>query len=210
MDILAASPSRPQGKANLFSASGYRKTDAIIGIGNEGVKWGLYCDGYKQAADVLADHFLGQHECSAYYQSQAYAIMFLYRHYLELRLKELFIAYGHLLDLDDTIKVFDYKHKLIPLWQEVRRRDKTVSTESSCEIDADMELLEDIIEQFACIDLNSEIFRYPVLKDGKTVTLPPIQVPLQQLKEVMRWASYVMDGWSVGVDQYIAAKHGEA
>jgi hypothetical protein len=203
MDILPARPSRPQGKINLFSASGYRKTHAIIG--NEGAEWGLYCDGYKQAADALVDHFLGQHKYSAHYESQAYAILFLYRHYLELRLKGLFIAYGHL--LGDTIEV--HGHKLITLWHEIRKRDKRASTESSCEIDADIALLEDIIEQFDRIDQTSEVFRYPVLRDGKTVTLPPIQVPLQQLKEVMCWASYVLDGWSVGVDQYIADSHME-
>jgi hypothetical protein len=204
MDRLPARPSRPQGKINLFSASGYRKTHAIIG--NEGAEWGLYCDGYKQAADALVDHFLGRHEYNAYYQSQAYAIMFLYRHYLELRLKELFIAYGHL--LGNTVKVPDH-HKLIPLWHEVRKRGKRASPESSPEIDADMALLEDIIEQFDRIDQNSEVFRYPVLRDGKTVTLPPIQVPLQQLKEVMGWVSDKMDRWSVGVDEYIADSHME-
>lgn len=201
----APSPSRPQRGINLFSASGDRKADAIIG--NRGIEWGLYCHGYQQAADALVDVFLERYDnYSAYYESQAYPIIFLYRHYLELRLKELFIAYGDL--LGDSIDVSG--HSLITLWQKVRERDKRVSTESSPEIDADMETIEDIIKQFDRIDPNSEVFRYPVLRNGKTVTLPPIQVDLRQLKEVMSWASDLLDGWSVGVYQYTVDSHGEA
>lgn len=194
-------PSRPPRGINLFSASSDRNADAIIG--NRGIRWGLYCGGYKQAADALVDHFFKEHDYSAYHDAQAYPIIFLYRHYLELRLKELFISYGYL--SGDSAEVRG--HRLITLWRKVCERAKRVSTESTYEIDADMEALEDIIKQFDSIDQNSDVFRYPVLSDGKTQALPPIQIGLQQLKEVMHWASDVLDGWNDGVYQYIDDSH---
>jgi hypothetical protein len=199
----ATRPTRPRQESSLFSASGNRSSNAVIG--NEEIEWDLYCDGYSQAADALVEHFINNHgdNNSLYYHSQAYPILFLYRHYLELRLKELLVAYGHL--FGEPAK-FDH-HGLIALWRRARENHRRSSTESSQEIDADLDVLEEIINQFDQVDLNSESFRYPVRKDGKTVTLPPIQVDLQRLKEAMRWASYVLDGWSVGVDEYIADSH---
>lgn len=199
------SPSRPEKGISMFSTSGNRQRDAIIG--NYHINWDVYCSGYRQAADVLVDHFLEKHDnYSVEYESQAFAIIFLYRHYLELRLKELFIAYGRL--LGDSVDVAG--HGLVSLWEKVRDRANTESTEHVPEINEDMEVLEEIIEQFDSIDPNSVVFRYPVSRDGKTVTLPKIQVGLQRLKEVMHWVSFLMDGWSVGVDDYISAKYRES
>lgn len=198
------SPSRPEKGTNIFSTSGKRERDAIIG--DHHIDWDMYCYGYRQAADVLVDDFLQNHDnYSAEHESQAFAIIFLYRHYLELRLKELFIAYGRL--LGDSVDVTG--HRLVSLWEKVHDRENRESNEHVPEIDEDMEVLQGIIEQFDGIDPNSEVFRYPVSKDGKTVTLPKIQVGLQELREVMRWVSFFMDGWSVGIDDYINAKYRE-
>ena len=199
------SPSRPEKGISLFSTSGNRQRDAIIG--NYHINWDVYCSGYWQAADVLVDHFLQKHDnYSAEYESKAFPIIFLYRHYLELRLKELFIAYGRL--LGDSVDIPG--HGLVSLWKEIRDRANREPSEHVPEINEDMEVLEGIIEQFERIDPKSVVFRYPISKDGKTVTLPKIQVDLQRLKEVMDWVSFFMDGWSVGVDEYISAKYKEA
>ena len=197
--LLTQTPSRPQKGIKLFSSAGAWQQNAIVGA-NE-VNWDLYCDGYRQAADTIVGRFIDRrtklNEYSSYHASLAYPIIFLYRHYLELRLKELFIGYGHL--LGDSTKIGG--HKLTSLWHEVRERADRASPESTPEIDEDMDALEGIVREFAGIDPNSVTFRYPVDKKDN-VTLPPIEIDLLRLKEAMRWVAYVLDGWSVGVYEH--------
>ncbi|MDO8473666.1 MAG: hypothetical protein Q7T05_07615 [Dehalococcoidia bacterium] len=194
-------PNRPQKGLKLFEASGNREKDAIIGD-DDCFGWDAYCFGYKRAADVLVDRFLEKrNDFSAYYESQAYAIIFLYRHYLELRLKELLIAYGRL--FGEPVKVASHRHYLARVWKEIRNMENRTRTEPVPEIDEDLEVLEGIIKEFDKIDPKSEVFRYPTSSDGKAVSLPVIQVGLQVLKQRMHWVSYILDGWSVGVDEYI-------
>lgn len=208
---LFSVPPRPEKELKLFQTHGNRERDAIMSGDGHWFRWDVYCCGYRQAADVLVDRFLekrdGKHsDYSAVYDSQAYAIIFLYRHYLELRLKELFVAHRRLLgESDDAPTV----HGLVKLWNEIRDMSDRASTEHVPEIDADLEVLQGIIEQFDRIDRSSEAFRYPTLKNGKSVTLPNIQVDLHELKQAMGWVSFILDGWSTGIDDYIKAKHQE-
>ncbi len=203
--FTGSGPHRPERGLKLFSPSGSRDRDASIG--HHDVNWDVYCAAYRQGADVLVDHFLQrQNNYSVEYESQAFAIIFLYRHYLELRLKELFIAYGHL--QGESIDIGG--HRLINLWRKVHERASKDSEEDAPEVEEDMSVLEEIISQFDAIDPVSEVFRYPVLKDCKTVTLPEIQVDMERLRDVMQWVSYLMEGWSVGVYDHISMKHWES
>lgn len=202
---LYSSPARPQKGFSLFAPSGNLKGDAIIGhdpdFGRD-----MYCSGYKQAADVLVDRFLERHNnYSAEYDSQAYPIIFLYRHYLELRLKELLIAYGRL--LCESVNVKGYSHYLVRVWQAIRNMENRVSTKYVPEVYENLEVLQGIIAEFDRIDPTSEAFRYPTY--GKTAILPMIQVDLQMLKQAMCWVSCVLDEWSIGVDEYIKAGYEE-
>jgi hypothetical protein len=189
----------------VFSTSGKREEDVIVGNGR--CDWNIYCFGYKQAADALVSHLFKKHDYSAYGESQCYPIIFLYRHYLELRLKELLIAYGHLLLESTQVR----GHRLAPLWQKVREMADKAQSESDPEIDADLAMLGEIIEEFDKVDTKSEVFRYPVCKDNETTTLPLFHtVDLHQLKQVMDWAAYTLDGWSTGVYEYIAERNSNA
>ena len=205
-ELLNPTPSRPEKGTTLFSNAGLWQQNAIVG-GNR-VNWDLFCDGYRRAADAIVDHFIERRtelsDYSSYHAFLACPIIFLYRHYLELRLKDLFIGYGEL--LGESTKVGG--HKLTWLWQKVYERASRASTESVAEIDEDMDILEGIVQEFDRIDPKSETFRYPVDNQGSNVTLPP-EIDLLRLKEAMKWVSYVLDGWSVGVDEYISAGHTE-
>lgn len=60
--------------------------------------WDLYADGYREAADHLVERIVeGQ---SLTLDTIVYPIVFLYRQYLELRLKQLIPLSGRLLYLD--------------------------------------------------------------------------------------------------------------
>ncbi len=49
--------------------------------------WDIMADGYKEAADTIVKALVSRHGWNLYIM--AYPVAFLYRHYLELRLKEL-------------------------------------------------------------------------------------------------------------------------
>ncbi len=197
---------RPDGTVSLFASSGNRRNEVIIG--GDDNDWTLYCMGYWRAADALVDHVTQARDSSvrrpyaAYWESQTYATLFLYRHYLELRLKELFLGYG-----GDPAKISN-EHTLLNIWNELRKQDDDIrSEELSPDSLRDLDTAEKIIVQFDDIDRKSQVFRYPRDKKGK-VTLPPMQIDMVRLKEVLGWLSQFLDGWSVGVYEYRHASPG--
>jgi hypothetical protein len=192
--------SRPDGTNVLFASSGKRKNEVLIG--GEDNDWGLYCMGYWRAADALADHLTQARNpyidrpYAAYWESQAYAILFLYRHYLELRLKELFLAYG-----GDAAKI-NREHGLLKIWEAVRKQEEAVLTEApSGDVLIDLDIAEKIVIQFDKIDRDSQAFRYPKDRKGN-ITIAPMQIDLIRLKTALGWLSQFLDGWSVGIYEY--------
>lgn len=124
--------------------------------------------GYWRAADALIDHVTQKRNqeverpYAAYWESQAYAILFLYRHYLELRLKELIIAYG------GEPSHFDREHRLLKIWEELEKLDESSRTEELVEeVLTDLEIAKKIMGAFDDIDANSQTFRYPQDRKGK-------------------------------------------
>ncbi len=190
---------RPEGDINLFSRSRNRQHEVIIG--GEDNDWDSYCTGYRMAATVLVNHITQKHyysqrrDYSTYWEAPAYAAIFLYRHYLELRLKELILAYG------GNIAMIRNEHSLLSLWKELRKQDDVQPEVLEPETLKDIETAEKIIAQFDEIDRKSQVFRYPIDKAGR-VTVPPIQFDLVRLKEMLGWTSQFLDGWSTGVYEY--------
>jgi hypothetical protein len=68
----------------LFKVSPDDQHNASLNMGGKG--WESYAYGYKKAADMLAMRFL--EDCKGA-DIVGYPILFLYRHYIELRLKAL-------------------------------------------------------------------------------------------------------------------------
>ncbi len=62
----------------------------------------------------------------------------------------------------------------------------------------DIKTVEKIIAQFNDIDESSQIFRYPTDRDGR-VKLPPMQIDMVRLKEMLGWVSQFLDAWSDGI-----------
>lgn len=194
---------RPEGDIDLFYHSKKRQREVIIG--GKDIDWGIYCIGYRRAANVLVNHITQKHvksvrrDYSRYWESPVYAIVFLYRHYLELRLKELILAYG------GSFKKVSNEHTLLNLWIELRKLDNTNPDALDNETVKDIEVAEKIIVQFDKIDRKSEVFRYPVSRAG-LITVSPIQFDLVRLKEFMGWIGHLLDGWSSGVYAYQQAQ----
>ena len=161
-DFLSRDPELPH--------NAWLERDLLKGFGG----WSLYTSGFKMAADELVAH-LGE-ESSAPHLSHfvVYPIAFLYRHYLELRLKEM---------LWSTSGAIPKKHGLMTLWEKVRERLKYYAPQDGqflLKYDSIAELLRPIDE----LDPQSEGFRYPYDEDGQLTIDGDIKwINLLRLKE---------------------------
>ena len=193
---------RPDGDLNLFVRSWNRRNEVIIG--GEDNDWDTYCEGYRRAADALVIHLTQddlseRRDYSRFWESVAYSILFLYRHYLELRIKKLFLV------CEGKIENVNNVHSLLRLWEIFTERYKVFCREYNLDSEelsednlADMETAKKIITNFSEIDVSAQAFRYPVDKMGK-VTVEPVQFDIVRLKNMFGWLGPFLDGWSDGI-----------
>ena len=164
-------------------------------------QWYLLAAAYKNAADQIIVGLpeallLGQH--SVYI---AGPVMFLYRHYLELELKAIWLELrdlGHMLNLLDLKEQAmpgssSMPHSLLPVLQSVKKLcfeiDEEVSTDEIGMVEARKiyDAMEERIKEFNRIDERSMNFRYPIDKTGKNRILAslPDGRQLSHVKDVI-------------------------
>lgn len=161
--------------------------------------WHVYAEGYKTAADIAVQYIAD----NDWYQNYlVYPIAFLYRHYLELRLKELIILTSQYLDKYVEMPT---GHKLMPLWEQVRPNIEEIWDDP--ETRGHLEAIEAKIQELYEVDRRSDAFRYPVDMKGDTTLEELRHINLKHLKDVMQGISQFLDGASIGVDMYLDAKH---
>lgn len=154
----------------------------------------LYIVGYKEAADLLVNS-VEQRKGTA--DSLIFPIVFLYRHYIELRLKSLLHDGRRLLDRDHKEKS---EHQLSKLWPHVR----DILNELWPDGDAkQIKAVDTLIEQFEKADPRSTFFRYPKNFEGeKSVQLHTPRVNLRNLSEVVGAMSIILEGSAAAISEY--------
>jgi hypothetical protein len=151
----------------------------------EPLDWNARAWGFKRAADILAAHVLATFSGG---DLVIYPIIFLYRHQLELSLKEIIVKGNELLDEPIKLKTI---HPLRDLWSDCR----TVLERLDVSIDIpEVEHFEACISQLDRLDPQSMSFRYPVTKTG-VPTLPATlkSVDLQNLQKTMDKMALFLD-----------------
>ncbi|WP_127845259.1 hypothetical protein [Psychroflexus aestuariivivens] len=120
---------------------------------NPANKFFLYSEGYKEAGKKLWEFCI---ENNFYANTLIYPLVFNYRQFIELRIKELMImGYKY---VDDN-KDFADEHSLLKLWC-IYRNEILVNIET---IDEEiLDNVERVIKQFNTEDPKSMCFRYPV------------------------------------------------
>ncbi|MBI4302567.1 MAG: hypothetical protein HY664_08170 [Chloroflexi bacterium] len=183
----------PQKDDQLFKSGEDWQNNACLQPYLTDVTWDLAARGYKDAADIMIEQIsniaAGKGGIVTGIDVLVYPIVFLYRHYLELRLKSI-IKYGN--ELLDIPEEFPKLHKLDKLWRRCRGILKKVQPEDSVEV---IDAVEKCICEFSKIDPESMAFRYSTDRDGSS-TLPEnlIHINLRNLSEVMaRIANYLDD-----------------
>jgi hypothetical protein len=151
-----------------------------------------YADGYRQGADSLIRQCIDEHGIK---DILIFPVVFLYRQYVELRLKELIIGLHYCIDGSD---VFPTHHRIDSLWgefvslyEELGENPKTKNFENA----------KGVIMQFSKIDPKSMAFRYPVTPNGdKTLSITHINV--RNFGEVMERLANFLDAVSDQIAHY--------
>ena len=188
-------PELPSSQDKLFTSAENWWNNACLNFFPKG--WTIYGIGYKDAADILVEHIA---KTKRQQDTLIYPIIFLYRQYLELALKDLILEARKLLDYADPLPK---THRIDDLWRLCDDLLEQISPGDSLE---PRENIGRLIEEFAQVDPLSQSFRYPEGKDGKP-TLPGLtHINLRNVREVIGKISVLLDGADAMISEYLSHK----
>ncbi|NQU22085.1 MAG: hypothetical protein HQ567_12435 [Candidatus Nealsonbacteria bacterium] len=135
-----------------------------------------YGENYKNAADAIITAAVNR---EMYIDSAVYPAVFLYRHYLELTLKDIIFRSRR---LENKGNGFPKTHKLSILWQEAKQLLKQhYDSESPKELD----YLDGCFKELDEHDPDSMAFRYPFDKKGNKHLMNLPQINVRHLMDTM-------------------------
>jgi len=174
---------------SLFEGDNLGQTNAMLGYGLDTLD--LYAEGYKRGADQLVENALAGRGTLDFV---VYPVVYLYRHYLELKLKVI-IRDG--LVLLDQPPSFPKHHNLLILWLQTRRlMQKIFDEEDRVATDA----VEKCIRELDKVDPDAQKFRYPVDRNG-VPTGPAVKtIGFVNLRKVMERIDAYLDAAVAAID----------
>ena len=185
-DILKRDFRWPQKGDQVVQASLDRTRNAVVAP-NIHTRAILMIKGYKTGADLMVE---AAHNSNIDRDCLVYAVIFNYRHFVELSLKHLIDDYGPTFGAVPNWKCHDFP----TLWKEFRKILEVSGNDGSEEADT---IVERIVAEFAKIDPKSFSYRYVVDTNGN-----PLKVTVSELD--LDWLKEVMDG----VANYFAGSNG--
>lgn len=157
-------------------------------------QWHLYAEGYHQAAEKLYALWLENQRSPDHL---IYPMMFLCRHYVELRLKELIQAAESLLELPTEWKL---DHNLDFLVSLLQPHLKKIWPDGSNE---ELQNACRLIKELSSIDKTSFLFRYPVDTNRNDITKKVTSLDVDNFFDALRKLASFLDGASAGVSVYL-------
>lgn len=182
----------PDGTARPFATGGSNLHTTYVPPHTR--DWEQYAFGYRTAFEWIFDHWpVAQFNPDPIVFPQ----LFLCRHYIEIRLKELIQASQKLLSLPDD---WPQRHDLRLLWSRLRPLLEQVWPDGPAE---SLDYAEEIILTFHQQDPTSMTFRYPIDRMGVR-HLPEVRsLDFLELKKAMNQISNFLDACSDGVAAYM-------
>lgn len=145
----------------LFIGDGPPKEYAHIAWGDMERQFYGYIAGYKEAADTIIRHALEQGD-NRTLDTCIFPACFLYRQYLELALKDIYLSNSQDSFEDKKKTIYDCSHNLKKIWNKA----KTLIIADFPEDDPSvLDAVESYIFQFADEDSKSYAYRYPITMD---------------------------------------------
>lgn len=142
-----------------------------LGAGPGGPGWFEYIESYRDAARALVDIAVADdYERMPMPHLAAIPVLFLYRHYLELVMKDMLLQGARHQDQalapDDLAK--RYGHDLLRLWQACQEMVDSIWPGANDRRHEELGALTRQIEELATVDPGSFAARYPTARDGAT------------------------------------------
>ncbi len=163
-------------------------------------QWGDYADGYRAVADAAFKHALYEHPTDIV----VYPVLFCYRQYVELKLKELIVIGSNLIDQSLTLPSV---HDLSQLWSVVRPLLERIRPQPGTHEEFDR--IDSVLGGFMKVDPKSMAFRYPVDRQGNS-SLPEWDiVNLKRVHQAIAEIAPILEGLSTILFEYLA-EHREA
>jgi hypothetical protein len=159
--------------------------------------WYGIAEGFKRIADLAVAHIA---ETGHDQDFLVYPVLFCYRHYLELMLKQLLRDARRLYDVEDDS--IPGAHSLIALWDKLEplMLKHTPDPTTYANVRASL-------ARFDHLDPRSDSYRYPVDKQGDPHLKGLHNVDLGQVSAVIERLAGFLDGASTAVQVDLDAKH---
>lgn len=192
----------PKKDQKLFVDGGEYLEFAHYGWGGVENHFYGYIEGYKTAADTLIEQAIESGSIKTL-DTFVFPILFLYRQFLELEMKSIFISYfeGTIEEKSQMIK--NASHDLIKIWDKIK---PILLEETSDKEKEDVTTVESYIKQFDEFDKSSFKFRYPITKDLKGVLENEVRLNLSNLKERMNELYGFFNGCSCKLEEIMDFK----
>lgn len=167
--------------------------DHLTGVGD------FLLTGYRQAAEILLGRFLADPNGTAGERdSLVLPILFLFRHFLELRFKDI-IVYGQMLTGQNAR--WPLGHNLESLWAEVQKVHNAVY---GFGVSAQLTKVGECVADLRQLDPNSESFRYPHDRHGRPV-FQHLVIGLKSLSITVASVGDCLDGISMDMSVRVQA-----
>jgi hypothetical protein len=141
-----------------------------------------YALGYKQAGEIVLKYVLDQ---QSEQDSLVYPIVFLFRHHVELMLKE---TTGLAARLVGDHSGFPHGHDLRHLWAQCRAR-----LEAACGYETELDVVERLVKQLASEDPQSDSFRYHLDGHDQPTLARVTHINLRHFADVMDGLTNFLD-----------------
>lgn len=130
--------------------------------------WNKFAVSYKLAAEAIAEKINSE---KSEIDLLIYPLVFLYRHYFELRIKEILINSG---EFDNTKDLLKFDHNLTENWEKCKERF-TLMKQGGLDIqgtsEENLECVDQVLKEIDLHDKRSDAFRYPYnTKEKPTLT----------------------------------------
>lgn len=191
----------PQKGAKLFIEGGNYNEFSHFGWGNTPQEFAGYIHGYKEAADMLITQAISSKYISKL-DTWVFPILFLYRQYLELQMKDMVLHYGEMKTEGKKAFLKDSSHSLIKIWLELKPVLENIASDNKEK--NDVEIVESYIQQLHDRDPNSVVFRYPIGMDLKKALDKEHRINLKNLSLRMQ----ELENFFNGVDGALSERKG--
>jgi hypothetical protein len=185
----------PNKGQTLFCSGKDYHNNACLNWGTDNFQ--VMCSGYLLGAELLVDSVV---DSGRNQDLLVYPIIFQYRHYVELRLKEL-IDLGR--GLTGETGKDPWGHSLLALWRKARPLLERIETGSPKE---DLNAVEEVILQFEKFDGTGESFRYWKDSNERNPLASLNHINLRILRDVMKGITAFFEGASIQFSVYLDQK----